>query len=324
MFLTSSRALPIRWIVTVQDPQRTSARRRRSTTPEVYDFRRPMTLARDHARALEMAFETFSRQWGTQLTSRLRAVSTVTLESVSMVSYDEYVRSLPEMTTVLLCTVEQTRSTAILELPIPMVMTWVDYLLGGPGRVDESSLRELTEIEMTLVRDLLHHVLANLTYAFAAVMPIDVTIRSAQYNPQFVQAAPASEPVITAAFAIQAGETESSASFMIPAEILLAGLRAGEDLDARSDEERAAQRHAQSMLARGIREVPVDVSVRFASRTVHPRDVVSLAVGDVVPLSHRTSTPLDVVVDGVVMARAAAGTNGNRLACMVVTVEENH
>ena len=227
MFLTSSRPVPIRWIVTVQDPQRTSARRKRSTTPEVYDFRRPMTLARDHARALEMAFETFSRQWGTQLTSRLRAVSTVTLESVSMVSYDEYVRSLPEMTTVLLCTVEQTRSTAILELPIPMVMTWVDYLLGGPGRVDESAMRELTEIEMTLVRDLLHHVLANLTYAFAAVMPIDVTIRTAQYNPQFVQAAPASEPVITAVFAVQAGESESSASFMIPAEILLAGLRAG-------------------------------------------------------------------------------------------------
>ena len=111
-------------------------------------------------------------------------------------------------------------------------MTWVDYLLGGPGRVDESAMRELTEIEMTLVRDLLHHVLANLTYAFAAVMPIDVTIRTAQYNPQFVQAAPASEPVITAVFAVQAGESESSASFMIPAEILLAGLRAGEDLAA--------------------------------------------------------------------------------------------
>jgi flagellar motor switch protein FliM len=309
--------------VTVQDPQRTSARRKRSSTPELYDFRRPMTLSRDHARALEMAFETFSRQWGTQLTSRLRVVSNVALESVSMLSYDEYVRSLPEMTTVLLCTVEQTRSTAILELPLPLVMTWVDFLLGGPGRVDEGSLRELTEIELTLVKDLLRHVLANVAYAFAGVMPLDVSIRSVQYNPQFVQAAPASEPMIVAMFSIHMNETDMSASFAIPADVMLAGLRAGEDLDARSDEERDAQRNAHELLTHSVREVPVDVSVRFASRVVHPRDVVELSVGDVVPLSHHTSTPLDVVVGGVVMARAAAGTNGNRLACMVVTVEEN-
>jgi flagellar motor switch protein FliM len=313
----------MRWNVTVQDPQRTSARRKRSSTPELYDFRRPMTLSRDHARALEMAFETFSRQWGTQLTSRLRIVSNVALESVSMLSYDEYVRSLPEMTTVLLCTVEQTRSTAILELPLPLVMTWVDFLLGGPGRVDESSLRELTEIELTLVKDLLRHVLANIAYAFAGVMPLDVSIRSVQYNPQFVQAAPASEPMIVATFSVHMNETEMSATFAIPADVMLAGLRAGEDLDARSDEERDAQRNAHELLTHSVREVPVDVSVRFTSRVVHPRDVVELSVGDVVPLSHHTSTPLDVVVGGVVMARAAAGTNGNRLACMVVTVEEN-
>lgn len=283
-----------------------------------------MTLARDHARALEMAFETFSRQWGTQLTSRLRVVSSVNLESVSMLSYDEYVRSLPEMTTVLLCTVEQTRSTAILELPLPMVMTWIDYLLGGPGRADENVLRELTEIELTLLKDLLHHILANVTYAFAGVMAMDVSIRAVQYNPQFVQAAPASEPVIAATFAIHAGSRDEVATLMIPADILLAALRAGEDLDARSDEERAAQQHAHELLVKAVREVPVEVSVRFGSRTIHPRDVVELTVGDVVPLSHHTSTPLDVVVDDVVLARAAAGSNGNRLACMVVTVEEKH
>jgi flagellar motor switch protein FliM len=52
--------------------------------------------------------------------------------------------------------------------------------------------------------------------------------------------------------------------------------------------------------------------------------VVDLAVGDLLPLSHPSSQPLDVVVDGVVLARAAAGNNGSRLACMVVTVEEKN
>src|SRR5215218_808553 len=91
--------IPGRWsdgvTVTVQDMQRDTARRGKKTgLPEVYDFRRPMTLAREHGRVLEMAFETYARQWGNQLSARLRALSAVTLESVAMHSYDEYVRAL--------------------------------------------------------------------------------------------------------------------------------------------------------------------------------------------------------------------------------------
>ena len=61
--------------MTVQDMQRETPRRtKKSGSPEVYDFRRPMTLAREHGRVLERAFETYARQWGNQLSARLRAV----------------------------------------------------------------------------------------------------------------------------------------------------------------------------------------------------------------------------------------------------------
>ena len=80
----------------------------------------------------------------------------------------------------------------------------------------------------------------------------------------------------------------------------------------------------KSRLERAMQEVPVEVAVRFAPVVVHPRDVIDLAVGDVLPLSHPSTDLLDVVVDGVVLAQAAAGSHGSRLACRVVTVEENH
>ena len=287
-----------------------------------YDFRRPSKLSREHIRALQMAYETFARRMTTLLTSSLRQVCQVGVTDISQQSYEEYVTGLESQTLLAPLTLAPLAGTGVLEFSLPVALAAIDHMLGGPG--GQQAPRTLTDIETTLMRGLLEQTVATLRYALEPIVAVSPALGPIEYNPQFVQAAPASEPVITAVFAIQAGDSESSASFMIPAEILLAGLRAGEDLDARSDEERAAQRHAQAMLVRGIREVPVDVSVRFASRTVHPRDVVSLAVGDVVPLSHRTSTPLDVVVDGVVMARAAAGSNGNRLACMVVTVEENH
>ena len=296
-------------------------RRKRSGVPETYDFRRPMTLAREHGRVLEMAFETFSRQWGTQLTSRLRVVASVTLDSVEMKSYDEYVGGLPSMTTMVLCGVEPGRSAGVLQLPLDMTMVWIDTMLGGPG-VPLDTERELTEIEWSLLRDLLQHAVRDLRYAFASVAPLDVQVRSVQYNPQFVQAVAASEPVIIATFTLLVADREASATLMIPADVLLASLRAGETLDNRTPEELAAHHAALARVADNVLDVPVEIAVRFSSMSVPADTVAQLELGTVLPLHHRADAPLSVVVGDVPLATAAIGTSGSRLACLVVTSEE--
>lgn len=296
-------------------------RRKRPAVPENYDFRRPMTLAREHGRVLEMAFETYARQWGTQLTSRLRVVANVTLESVELRSYDEYVGGLPPMTTLVLCGIEPGRSTGLLQLPLDVTMVWIDHMLGGPG-VPLDTERELTEIEWHLLRELLAHAVRDLSYAFAAVCPLEVGVRSVQYNPQFVQAVAASEPVIVATFALHVAERESTATLMIQADTLLASLRAGEALDNRTAEEIAAHRNAAERVTDQVLEVPVDVAVRFAPLPVTASAIARLQPGDLLTLNHRADAPLDVVVGDVTLARAAVGANGSRLACLVVASEE--
>ncbi|WP_255491698.1 MULTISPECIES: flagellar motor switch protein FliM [unclassified Actinotalea] len=291
--------------------------------PELYDFRRPMTLAREHGRVLEMAFETYARQWSTLLTSRLRVVASATLVSVQLHSYDEYVRPLPTHTAMILCGVEQGRSTAVVQLPVDTATLWVDYLLGGPGIALPDTERELTDIEWRLVRDLVQVSLGDLAYAFAAVRELDVHVKSVQYAPQFVQAAGASDPVLVARFELVTGERRSTATLMLPADVLLAPLRAGENAVVRSVDEVRQHDDALARLAAQVHEVPVRVSVRLAPVTVTPAQLTDLAVGDLVPLTHRVGTPLDVVVDDVVLAGAALGSNGSRLACLVVTSEES-
>lgn len=298
-------------------------RRSRTTDPVPYDFRRPLTLSREHARHLEMAFQRFARLWGTQLTARLRALSQVTFEDLALMPYDEYVGGLPTPTGLFLCTVEAPRGTALLQVPVPGTLVWVDYLFGGTGRGDDREDRELTEIETTVVREVLDHALGDLGYAFAAIMPLALSVRSVQYNPQFVQAVAASDAVLVATFGLRVGDRLDTATLMLPADPLMNALRAPDQGPTGDDGAAAAARTARADLERATLEVPVDVVVRCTPRTVHPRDVVGLAVGDVLPLSHPAGSPLEVVVEDVVLAHAAAGSHGARLACQVVSVEEN-
>lgn len=313
-------------LVTPSSPATTAPARRRSrdAQPVPYDFRRPLTLSREHARHLSMALQRFARLWGTQMTARLRALVQVTFDDVALVTYDEHVASLPSPTALFVCTVDQPRGTAILQLPLPAVFVWVDYLFGGTGIGDDREGRELTEIETTVVRDLLTPALADLSYTFASIMPLQLSMRSVQYNPQFVQAVGATDAVLSARFTLRLGEQRvDGGTLMLPAEPVLAALRAEQAGDGDEDARHRAQ-VARAELERATLEAPVDVVVRCTPRIVHPRDVIDLEVGDVLPLSHPASRPLEVVVEDVVLAHAAAGTHGSRLACQVVSVEENH
>jgi flagellar motor switch protein FliM len=51
---------------------------------------------------------------------------------------------------------------------------------------------------------------------------------------------------------------------------------------------------------------------------MHPRDLVGLRPGDVVPLEHPTSVPLAVTTADITFAHAVPGAQGTRLACLVV------
>nr|BFE89127.1 hypothetical protein GCM10020093_117290 [Planobispora longispora] len=65
------------------------------------------------------------------------------------------------------------------------------------------------------------------------------------------------------------------------------------------------------------------MSVRFDSVELRPEQIVRLEPGDVVPLSHAVTAPLAVTAADIVFAHAVPGSQGPRLACLVVPTPLN-
>ncbi len=292
-------------------------------TPVVYDFRQPMTLPREHARVLEVALTTWARQWANQLLARLRVPVQVSLEHLTLCTYDEYISALPAPTTLVQFIAGPNRRPAIIQIPLEVTLSWVDQMLGGPGTPGAVPVRELTEIEQGLVSDIMARVVADLNYAFAGIIDIDPELRRIHHSPQLVQALAATTAVLSGTFSISFGDQHATATFMAPAEGVFGALREGQSADHRTAAEVATQEHHREELDLAVQEVPVEVAVRLASVPIHPREVVALAVGDLLPLHHPRSQPMDVVVGDRVLAQAVAGTSGSRLAGLVVNVKEN-
>ncbi|WXF92755.1 flagellar motor switch protein FliM [Curtobacterium flaccumfaciens pv. flaccumfaciens] len=278
--------------------------------PEVYDFARPSTLAREHARVLELAFETFARQWGTQLTAKVRAVSQVTCEQVEMTTYDEYAASLPALTGMVLLPITGLTPKGVLQVPLDAALTWVSHALGASKPLPTPD-RTFTPIEQALVRKIVEDALDDLRYSFGGLLAQDVTVGGFQFNSQFAQAAQKGDLMIVASFSIRVGDRIAPGTLALPAEAVLPQLGEAAAHVSPAD--------ARALLDAQLESVPVGVSLRFAPAAVLPTQVLRLAVGDVLPLPHPQHRPLTIAVDGEPVGTAAVGANGSRLAGIVVT-----
>ncbi len=284
--------------------------------PRLYDFRRPTKLSREHARALQMAFEGYAKQATTVLTTTLRAVAQVNLASVEQVTYDEYVSTLGTRSFMSLLSVEPLAGAGVFEISVPTAMTMVDHLLGGPG--GEQPQRPLSEIEYLLARGVVERLLGELRYAFEPIVRLDPRIVGIEYNPQFAQAATAADMVLVASFEMRVGSEECVATIALPFNSVHARLEQVTGQVVTSERERRARQAAAEALRQRIGDVHVDVSVNFNPTPVLPSELLALEVGDVLPLSHRTTAPLSVTAADVTFAHAVPGSQGKRLACLVV------
>lgn len=312
--------------MTVQSPSAAPRRKRRRGVVSEYDFTRPTALAREHSRALEVAFEAFARQFSTTLLTRLRQTCTVVCTGVGARSFEDHLAGQPGQGVFLTFRTEAGGASGLVVLEASTVMTALDFLLGGHGVVEPTVLdpeRELTDIDSRLIESLAGRLLTDLGTAFAGTVPMAPVLSDVDQTSQFLTIAAGADVVLVADFTVALGEDAEPAalSVMLPLNPVLARLAESRGADS-TEEQRRTAAQAADVLSRAVPELPVDVSVRMTPMALSVQAVTALAVGDVLHLPHPTARPLDVVTNDVALARAVPGTSGTRLACLVVNPDE--
>ncbi|MGI4894701.1 MAG: flagellar motor switch protein FliM [Janthinobacterium lividum] len=301
--------------------ERTGNRRsRRRGVPVPYDFRRPTKLSRQHARVLEITYEAFCRQWATLLSSTLRTTVQVELDGIQQYSYDEYAASLPMPSVMSVFDPEPLAGAGVLHLDNALVLSCIERMLGGPG-APEQPTRVLTDIEAVLTRGMIERTLVELASSLATLVDLKPRLTSIEQNPQFAQAAAATDVMIVATFHVQVEQSGGAATLAMPLDPLSAALSAAE-LRVASPEELRLRRLMRDRLDDHLEHIPVDVSVRLKAAQMRPDEILSLIPGDVLRLPHRAEEPLEVVASGALVASAVAGSRGSRLACLIVPTPE--
>lgn len=295
----------------------TASKRGRTSNVIPFDFRRPNKFSRDHVRAFQIVHETFARQLSTVLATTLRAGASCTLGKVEQLTYDEYIRSLPNPSYMTILSMNPLPGAVLLQFPLPITFAAIDRLLGGIGD-SVSPKRPLTEIESNLMRSVIDRTLRELEYAYESLVRIEAEVVQQEFNPQFAQIAAPSDMVLAVSFETRIGEKRGSATICVPFATMQPVLESLASQSLFQDHRGQDPLVWQQQLQRAVSTVPVELCVRFDAVALTSSEIVSLRVGDVVPLSHPVDKPVRVVVDDVLCYEAVTGRRGKRLACLVV------
>jgi flagellar motor switch protein FliM len=286
---------------------------------ERFDFRRPNQFAREKVRGLEVSHEVFARRFSSGLGNALRAFVQLDPVSIDQVSYDDYIRSMPNPNLVTVMTLAPLPGAAVVELNVQLALLLVDRLLGGRG-LNVAELRRPTDLETFLLRDLMQHAADAVGETLEPFLDGPPELSGVEYNPQLVQVAAPSDMVLLLTYRLtvsQGPQAEGLLTLCYPMSTLapLMDRLTGSPWDSPVPAEGPPP--GIPPLLEHLLDAEVELTVRVGPTTVPAREIVCLRVGDVLSLDHLLSAAMPAHVAGVDLLEGDLGRRGRRLAYQV-------
>ena len=182
---------------------------------KIYDYKRPDKFSKRQILTLSIMHEVFARLTNASLSGRLRSMVHVHVASIDQLTYEEFIRSIPTPTTLAIVEMKPLNGYTVLEMDPKITFSIIDRFCGGSGNV-EKSMHELTDIEKSIMEDIVIHLLGNIREAWTQVVDLRPRLIKMETNPQYVQIVHPTEMVILVTLEIRVADVDGMINFCIP------------------------------------------------------------------------------------------------------------
>lgn len=285
---------------------------------KIYDFKRPDKFSKEQIRTVSIMHETFARLSTTSLSAQLRSMVQVHVASVDQLTYEEFIRSIPNPTTLAVINMDPLKGSAIMEIDPSITFSIIDRLFGGQGEGAKVT-RDLTDIEQSVMEGIIVRILGNMREAWSQVIDLRPRLGQIETNPQFAQIVPPTEMVVLVTLETKVGDVEGMMNFCIPyltIEPIIGKLSAQYWY---STVRRGATTENLNILRERLSTIEVNIVAEIGRMNLTVRDVLSLVPGDVIRLQNtRTSDPFSLNIGNRPKFLCKPGQIGNKLAVQII------
>jgi flagellar motor switch protein FliM len=286
---------------------------RPETGPRVspYNFSSAGQISTEQLRAISMLNDLFARNLTHNLAAWLRTRFQVNLVSAEQIPFNEFVLRIPEISYVASVRLEPLGALAVLQLDLALAPPIIDLLLGGEGR--EGPLREITDIEESIVASVVEIVCRELTAAWQPV-GLSFNFERRQMQTQVARIMSVNEKTLCLSFEIRMPHSAGMLNLAFPA------VAANTILRRLTSDRGGRRRHAEetrSRLESMARRIRFGGSLQLRSVRLAASSLEDLQPGTVIRLDIAADTVPEWQVGGQRLFHAQAIRQGaRRAACM--------
>ena len=248
-----------------------------------FDFASHDRIVRGRMPTLEMINERFARSFRISLFNMLRRPIEISVSSVQMVKFSEYIHSMFVPTSLNIVKLHPLRGSALCVFDPKLVFILVDNYYGGVGRHAKIEGRDFSATEQRVVDLVLKDAFKDLEDAWKPVMHVDFEFMNTEVNPQFANIVSPTEVVVVSSFHIELDGGGGDFQVTIPYS-MVEPIRDLLDAGIASDIADKDERWVLS-LREEIKLAEVKVSCELAEVELPLVDVLNLREGDILPIS---------------------------------------
>lgn len=249
-----------------------------------YNLATQERIVRGRMPTLEIINERFARLLRIGLFNFLRRSAEVSVGTVKVSKYSEFIRNLVVPTNLNLTHMKPLRGTSLIVLDPGLVFLLVDNLFGGDGRFHTRvEGRDFTQTEQRIIQRILEIIYETYAKSWEPVYPVQFEYIRSEMNTQFANIATPNEVVVSTTFTIELGPVSGEMHMCMPYSMiepirdLLTSSLQGETLEI--------DKRWVRLMTQQIQIAEVEIVADLGSAKVTLGDILNMKVGDVIPLS---------------------------------------
>ena len=276
-----------------------------------YNFSSAGQISTDQLRAISMLNDLFARNLTHNLAAWLRTRFQVNLVSAEQIPFNEFLLRIPEINYVASVRLEPLGALAVLQLDLALAPPVIDLLLGGEGR--DGALRELTDIEESILASVMDIICRELTTAWQPV-GLSFNFERRQMQTQVARIMSVTEKTLCLSFEIRMPHSSGLLNLAFPAVVANTILRRLTSDWARRRHHAGETRRRMEASARRIR---FGASLQLPTVRLAASEIENLEPGAVLRLDLPASTLPEWRVGGQALLLAEAIRHGAQRAARI-------
>ncbi|MES2297830.1 MAG: flagellar motor switch protein FliM [Pseudomonadota bacterium] len=279
-----------------------------------YNLATQERIVRGRMPTLEIINERFARLLRVGLFNFLRRSAEVSVGSVRVAKYSEFIRNLVVPTNLNLVHMKPLRGTALMVFDPGLVFLLVDNLFGGDGRFHTRvEGRDFTQTEQRIILRILDIVFEAYTKSWEPVFPVEFEYIRSEMNTQFANIATPNEVVVSSTFTVELGSVSGQIHFCMPYSMIepirdaLTSSLQGEALEV--------DKRWIRLMTQQIQIAEVEIVAALGTARASFDEILNMKVGDIIPLN--VPETIQATVDGVPVMDCSYGVLNGQYALKV-------